>query len=33
VEKHTHRSVPEAMTLEYVPLLDGHRKFPPVSTQ
>jgi hypothetical protein len=27
VEKHTHRIVPEAMTLEEVPLFDGHRKF------
>jgi hypothetical protein len=33
VEKHTHRSVPEAMTREEVPLFDGHRKFSPMSTQ
>ena len=33
VEWHTHRSIPEAMTLEYLSLFDGQEKFSPASIQ
>jgi hypothetical protein len=33
VKLRTHRNIPEAMILQYVPLLDGHGRLFPVSTR